>query len=97
MIEEIDWSVGRVLDTVREAGLDEHTLVVFTTDNGATIQPWARRGYRSGSNGPLRAGKNTTWEGGMRVPCIMRRPGKIPAGRVQRELATAMDFLPTLC
>ena len=96
VIEEIDWSVGRVLDTVREAGLDEHTLVVFTTDNGATIQPWARRGYRSGSNGPLRAGKNTTWEGGMRVPCIMRRPGKIPAGRVQRELATAMDFLPTL-
>ncbi len=95
VIEEIDWSVGEVLEALREAGIDEHTLVIFTTDNGATIQPWPRRGYRSGSNGPLRGGKNTTWEGGMRVPCIMRWPGKIPAGRVQTELATAMDFLPT--
>ena len=95
-IEEIDWSVGEILETLRELGIDRRTLVIFTTDNGATIAPWQRRGYRPGSNGPLRAGKNTTWEGGMRVPAIMRWPGRIPAGLVQDELTTAMDLLPTI-
>ncbi|MDA1314880.1 MAG: sulfatase [Acidobacteria bacterium] len=95
-IEELDWSVGEILKTLGELGIDRRTLVIFTSDNGATLAPWQRRGYRPGSNGPLRAGKNTTWEGGMRVPAIMRWPGRIPAGLVQDELATAMDILPTI-
>jgi arylsulfatase A-like enzyme len=95
-IEEIDWSVGEILETLRELGIDRRTLVIFTSDNGASLAPWQRRAYRPGSNGVLRAGKNTTWEGGMRVPAIMRWPGRIPAGLIQNELATAMDFLPTI-
>ena len=95
-IEEIDWSVGEILSALAELGIDERTLVLFTSDNGASLASWQRRGYRSGSNAPLRAGKNTTWEGGMRVPAIMRWPGRIPAGLVQDELATAMDMLPTI-
>ena len=63
-IEEIDWSVGEILKTLGELGIDRRTLVIFTSDNGASLRPWQRRGYRPGSNGPLRAGKNTTWEGG---------------------------------
>jgi len=95
-IEEIDWSVGEILQTLKDQGIDDRTLVIFTTDNGASLRPWQRRGYRPGSNGPLRGDKNTTWEGGMRVPAIMRWPGRIPAGLVQGELATAMDILPTV-
>ena len=95
-IEEIDWSVGEILRALKDQGIDDRTLVIFTTDNGASLRPWQRRGYRSGSNGPLRGDKNTTWEGGMRVPAIMRWPGQIPAGLVQGELATAMDILPTV-
>lgn len=95
-IEEIDWSAGEILNALEELGIDRRTLVIFSSDNGASLRPWQRRGYRPGSNGPLRAGKNTTWEGGMRVPGIMRWPGRIPAGLVQDELATAMDILPTV-
>jgi arylsulfatase A-like enzyme len=95
-IEELDWSAGEILKTLGELGIDRRTLVIFTSDNGASLAPWQQRGYRPGSNGPLRAGKNTTWEGGMRVPAIMRWPGRIPAGLVQDELATAMDILPTI-
>ena len=95
-IEEIDWSVGEILQSLKDQGIDDRTLVIFTTDNGASLRPWQRRGYRPGSNGPLRGDKNTTWEGGMRVPAIMRWPGQIPAGLVQGELATAMDVLPTV-
>ena len=88
-VEVIDWSAGVILDTLRELGLDERTLVIFTSDNGSS----ARLG---GSNAPLRGTKGTTWEGGMREPCIMRWPARIPAGAVCGELVTSMDLLPTL-
>src|SRR4051812_30060538 len=77
-VEEVDWSVGRVLDTLRELKLDGRTLVVFTSDNG----PWLIRGADGGSAKPLRGGKGSTWEGGVRVPTIAWWPGKIAAGSV---------------
>jgi len=86
-VEQIDHSTGVILDTLKKLGLDNNTLVVFTSDNGS-------RGG-GGSNKPLRGKKGETWEGGMREPCIMRWPGKIPAGSTCSELSTAMDFLPT--
>lgn len=88
VVEELDWSVGQILETLSGLGLDSRTLVVFTSDNGATAE-------KGRSNGPLRGQKGTTWEGGMREPCIMRWPGKIPAGKTCDELATTMDLLPT--
>jgi arylsulfatase A-like enzyme len=87
-VECVDWSVSVLLDELKRLGLDEQTLVVFTSDNGSR----ARDG--GGSNAPLRGTKGTTWEGGMRLPCIARWPGRIPAGTCS-EVATAMDFLPT--
>ena len=90
-VEEIDWSAGRILETLKELGLEENTLVVFTSDNGPA-QP-ARPD--NGSAGPLRGRKNSTWEGGMRVPMIARWPGKVPAGRVTDGMASVMDILPT--
>ncbi len=92
VIEEIDWNVGRILDTVEKLGLAERTYVVFTSDNG----PWAIKGKHGGSSGPLRGAKTSTWEGGLRVPCILWAPGRIPAGRVCDEIASTMDLLPTL-
>ena len=92
VIEEIDWSVGEVLKALKECGVDGDTLVVFTSDNG----PWIRFGDRGGSALPLRDGKGTIYEGGMREPCIMRWPGKIPAGSVCHQVATTMDLLPTI-
>jgi arylsulfatase A len=92
VIEEIDWSVGEVLKTLKACGVDEQTLVVFTSDNG----PWIRFGARGGCASPLRDGKGTIYEGGMREPCIMRWPGKIPAGSLCNEVATTMDLLPTI-
>ena len=92
VIEEIDWGVGEILKTVKEFGLDENTLVIFTSDNG----PWLSKKDHGGSALPLRDGKFTTYEGGMREPCIMRWPGKIPAGTVCKELCATIDFLPTL-
>ena len=89
-VEEIDWSVGRVLDTLHELQLDEKTLVVFTSDNG----PWLVPG-QGGVAGPLRGGKATTWEGGVREPTIARWPGKIPAGSVCDAVAANFDLLPT--
>ncbi len=87
-IAEIDWSVGQVLDTLKRLGLDDNTLVFFTSDNGPV-------GNGKGSAGPLRGSKGNTYEGGMRVPAVVRWPGHIPAGRVNDELITAMDLLPT--
>jgi len=92
VIMEIDWSVGQILAALRQHGLDERTLVVFTSDNG----PWLSYGDHSGSSGPLREGKGTTWDGGTREPCIMRWPGQIPAGSVCREPAMTIDILPTV-
>ena len=88
-VECIDWAADAILYELERCGLTDNTLVIFTSDNGST----ARNG---GSNAPLRGKKGTTWEGGQRVPCIMRWPGEIPPGTVCREVATAMDFYPTL-
>lgn len=90
-IEEIDWSVGQVLKALKELGLDKKTLVIFTSDNG----PWKLKSGHGGSAFPLRGYKFSTYEGGMRVPCIMRWPGKIPAGTVCKEIAATIDMLPT--
>jgi arylsulfatase A-like enzyme len=91
VIEEIDWSSGEIIDTIRKLGLAENTLVIFTSDNG----PWLSQGDASGTAGPLREGKNTTFEGGMREPCIAWWPGRIPPGRVEHGMACTLDFLPT--
>ncbi|UCD76173.1 MAG: sulfatase, partial [Phycisphaerales bacterium] len=92
VISEIDWSVGEILRTINECGLDDNTLVIFTSDNG----PWLSYGNHGGSCRPLREGKGTTWEGGIREPCIMRWPGRIPAGTVCDEPAITLDILPTV-
>ena len=92
VIEEIDWSVGEILRAVSNAGLDKDTLVIFASDNG----PWLIFGNHAGSALPLKEGKGTMWEGGARVPCIMRWPGHIPAGSVCTKIATTMDLLPTI-
>ena len=90
-VEEVDWSVGRVLDTLRELQLDERTLVIFSSDNG----PWLVKGADAGSAGPLRGGKGSTWEGGMREPTLARWPGKIAPGSVCDAVAGTIDLLPT--
>ncbi|MFO7901611.1 MAG: sulfatase family protein [Planctomycetota bacterium] len=91
VIEEMDWSVGRVLAALKEAGIDDNTLVIYTSDNG----PWLSKGANGGCALPLRDGKFSTYEGGMREPCIMRWPGKIPAGSTCGEIAATIDVLPT--
>jgi len=88
VIECLDWSTGRILDTLREVGLDSNTIAIYTSDNGPSPRA-------TGSALPLRGRKHTTFEGGMRVPCVMWAPGRIPAGRVCGEVATSMDFYPT--
>ena len=90
-VEEVDWSVGQVLDTVRELGLAQRTLVVFTSDNG----PWLTQGTNAGTAGPLRGGKGGTFEGGVREPTIAWWPGKISAGSSSDAVAANFDFLPT--
>lgn len=87
--EELDWSMGVLFETLKQCGLDENTLVIFTSDNGAQEQ-------FGGTNRPLRGEKGTTYEGGFRVPCIMRWPARIPASQENDELVTSMDLLPTL-
>jgi len=90
-VEEVDWSVGQVLDALRSQGLDKDTLVVFTSDNG----PWLTKGNDGGSAGPLRGGKGSTWEGGVRVPTLAWWPGRVPAGSVNDAVAATIDLLPT--
>jgi arylsulfatase A len=92
VIEELDWSVGQVLDALRAEDLAENTLVIFTSDNG----PWLIFDLHGGSAGLLRDGKGSTWEGGMRVPCIMSWPGQIPAGKSTADIAATLDILPTV-
>jgi arylsulfatase A-like enzyme/cyclophilin family peptidyl-prolyl cis-trans isomerase len=92
VILELDWSVGQILAALKEHHLDEQTLVLFTSDNG----PWLSYGDHAGSAGPLREGKFNTWEGGVRMPCVVRWPGQVPAGAVCREPAMTIDLLPTL-
>ena len=84
-IAEIDWSVGQILDTLEAQGIDENTVVIFTSDNGPAI----------GSAGPLKGRKGSTFEGGMRESTVIRWPGKIPANQSNAELMTTMDLLPT--
>lgn len=92
VIEEIDWSVGQILDALRRNGLDDNTWVIFTSDNG----PWLCYGNHAGSAKPLREGKGTNWEGGTREPCIMRWPGHIPAGADTWDMFMTIDLLPTI-
>ncbi len=92
VINEIDWSVGQILKTLKDIKQDKNTLVIFTSDNG----PWLKFGKTGGTALPLRDGKGTTWEGGQRVPTVMRWPGKLPAGKKCNKLATTMDLLPTI-
>lgn len=93
-VEELDWSTGQILDKLQQLGIDEQTLVVWTSDNGAptTGKPGD---FSRGSNLPLAGRGYTTAEGGFRIPTIVRWPGKVPAGRVCSEMATTMDLLPT--
>ncbi len=85
-IEEVDWSVGQILKTVKEQKIADNTLVVFTSDNGAAV----------GTSLPLRAKKGSVYDGGIREPTVMWWPGKIPAGKVCHEVAASIDLLPTL-
>ncbi|MCY2954628.1 MAG: sulfatase [Planctomycetota bacterium] len=91
VIEEIDWSVGQILATLKKYDLDEKTLVIFTSDNG----PWLEKKKGAGSAGPLRNGKGTPFEGGIREPAIARWPGKIAPGRVTNHPAITVDLFPT--
>ena len=100
-VEELDFHSGRLLDALDELGLQEKTLVIFTSDNG----PWSNAADRLGpahqgeiawgSSGPLREAKGSSYEGGSRVPCLVRWPGRVPAGRVNGAIVSTLDFLPT--
>jgi arylsulfatase A-like enzyme/sugar phosphate isomerase/epimerase len=92
VIMEIDWAVGEILAAIKRNGLDENTLVIFTSDNG----PWLSYGNHAGSAEPLREGKGTSFDGGHREPFIVRWPGKIPAGTVCTEPAMTIDIFPTV-
>lgn len=92
VVQEIDWSVGQILDVIRRNGQEQNTLVVFTSDNG----PWLSYGDHGGSAGPLREGKGTAWDGGQREPTIAWWPGRIPAGTKCSEPCGTIDVLPTL-
>lgn len=91
VVEELDWSVGQILDTLRREGVAENTLVFFSSDNG----PWLVMNQQGGSAGLLREGKGSTWEGGMRMPGIAWWPGKIKPGVVNTNLASLLDIFPT--
>jgi arylsulfatase A len=103
VIEELDWSVGQILKTLEEQDLDENTIVIFTSDNGPwqnmpdrmfkedIVKPWD-----AGSTGLLRGHKGTSYEGGFRVPCIVRWPDKVPARKTSAQVATSMDLYTTL-
>jgi arylsulfatase A-like enzyme len=92
VVEELDWSVGEILAALKRDGLDERTLVMFCSDNG----PWLCFGDNAGSAYPLREGKGTSWDGGVREPTLMRWPGHIPAGRVCDAPLMTIDMLPTV-
>jgi len=92
VIEEIDWSVGQVMDALKRTGLEENTWIMFTSDNG----PWLSYSDNAGSAYPLREGKGTCWEGGTREPCVMRWPGRIPAGTECTQMLMTIDLFPTI-
>ncbi len=89
-IEEIDWSVGEIRKKLEKLGLEKNTVILYASDNG----PWRARGTHGGSCFPLRGGKATTWEGGVRVPCIMWGE-ELKSGIVNNQLSSTMDILPT--
>ena len=89
---EIDWCMGEILKALKKNGIDENTLIIFTSDNG----PWINYGNHAGSTAGLREAKGTSYEGGQRVPCVMRWPAKIPAGTICNRLASSIDLLPTI-
>jgi arylsulfatase A-like enzyme len=103
VVEELDYETGRLLDVLEELGLSETTLVIYTSDNGPWNQPKytdKKKGHPEGSifwgdSGPLRNGKGSCYEGGYRLPCIVRWPGKVPSGRVSDAIFATIDFLPT--
>jgi arylsulfatase A-like enzyme len=92
VVQELDWSVGEILRTLEALQLQQNTIVILFSDNGA----WLSYGEHAGSNRPFREGKLTVFEGGVRVPCLMSWPGRIPAGRVCAEPVISLDLLPTL-
>ena len=89
---EIDWSVGQIAAALEEEGLTENTIFIFTTDNG----PWLNYGNHAGSSGGLREGKTTSWEGGQRVPFIIRWPGNTPPGSVCNKLSCNIDLFASI-
>ena len=103
VVEEFDFETGRLLDALDKLGLRDNTLVIYTSDNGPWNQPAytdRKKGHPKGSifwgeAGPLRAGKGSCYEAGVRVPCIVRWPGKVPAGRVSDAIFSTLDFMPT--
>ena len=103
VVEEFDFETGRLLDKLNELGLSQNTLVIYTSDNGPWNQPKytdKKKGHPAGSifwgdAGPLRNGKGSCYEAGYRVPCIVRWPGQVPAGRVSDAMFATIDFLPT--
>lgn len=92
VMEEVDWSLGEVMRSLKENGIAENTVVIFTSDNG----PWLTFGNHAGNTGGLREGKGTHWDGGLKVPFMVKWPGKIPAGTICHNLSTTMDLLPTI-
>jgi len=92
VVMELDWSVGQITRALRDHGLEDNTLVIFTSDNGPSLS----YGDHAGSAGGLREGKTTIWEGGTRVPCVMAWPGHVPAGTVNDRFLVTIDLLPTL-
>jgi arylsulfatase A-like enzyme len=91
VVREIDLGVGEIVDTLKTLEIYDNTLIIFTSDNG----PWLSYGDHGGSAGPLREGKGTTFEGGMREPCVMQWPTRIPKGLVCDAIAGTIDFMPT--
>lgn len=92
VVMELDWSVGQIMKRLDDLKLSENTILIITSDNG----PWLNYGDHAGSSGGLREGKGTAWDGGTRVPCIIRWPGKIAAGSVNSQLMVNIDLLPTI-
>lgn len=92
VISELDWSVGEVMKVLDKNNLAKNTILIVTSDNG----PWLTYGNHAGSTGGLREGKGTAWDGGTRVPCFIRWPGKVNAGSVNSQMLATMDLLPTI-
>ncbi len=93
-VQELDWGIGQVINCLKQCGLYDNTIIIFTSDNGPDQGAWT--GVNNGKAHPLRGAKAQTWEGGMRVPCIMVWSGHIEAGSTYCDIATNMDFFPTL-